>query len=274
MADWDPARLRGPAYHGRIAYSSAVADDLMPVVATAIAGLALAVGTLLIRSSGANTRAGRRLAGARHVSLPDLHAAAIRGELSAEAVRVEGRVRCADPILTPDGEKLAVRHRDVEVQQADGRWRVIERLRETRAIDLWQRSTSVSVDLDQLAEPLITIPHVWEGSPDELDATHQPAVARLTADEQPPIRARATTRQVMLVDELIILAIPLPGDDGMLRLAAPPGGFLVATVELDVALRLLAGPHRRRMIAGYAVAAGGAVTLVVAGVLLLVSALA
>ncbi len=37
----------------------------------------------------------------------------------------------------------------------------------------------------------------------------------------------------------------------------------MATVELDVALRLLAGPHRRRMIAGYAVVGAGLVPLVI-----------
>jgi hypothetical protein len=240
-----------------------VDDGAIPVLLLAVGGLAIVAGAALVRWSGADTRAGRRLAGTRPASLPDLQAAAARDELPGHPVRVEGRVRCADPIRTPDGERLALLHRDVEVQQPDGRWRLIERLRDARAIDLWERSTSVPLDLGQLAEPLITIPHQWEGSPAELDANHQPAVARISAEDHPPGRARAVTRQVMLVDQLIVVAVPGRSADGALRLDPPPGGFLVSTVELDVALRLLAGPHRRRMIAGYAVSAAGLVALTI-----------
>jgi hypothetical protein len=50
----------------------------------------------------------------------------------------------------------------------------------------------------------------------------------------------------------------------MLRLDPPPGGFLASTVDLDVAMRLLAGPHRGRMLAGYGLAAVGVAVLVVA----------
>jgi hypothetical protein len=56
------------------------------------------------------------------------------------------------------------------------------------------------------------------------------------------------------VDELIVLARPARDDGGKLRLQPPPGGYLVTNADLDVAMRLLAGPHRRRMIAGYALA--------------------
>ena len=238
-------------------------DAAIPVLLVALGMLAIAAGAAIVRWSGADTRAGRRLAGTRAASLPDLHAAAARGELPTQELRVEGRVRCADPIRTPDGERLALLHRDIEVQQPDGQWRTIERFRDARTIDLWERSTSVPLDLGRLAEPLITIPHLWEGSPSELDATHQPAVARVSSEDQPIERARAITRQVMLVDQLIVLAVPNRDPDGALRLDPPPGGFLVATVELDVALRLLAGPHRPRMIAGYAVGGAGLVLLVI-----------
>lgn len=238
-------------------------DPAIPVLLLALGGVAIVAGAVLVRWSGADTRAGRRLAGARPASLPDLRAAASRDELPRGEVRIEGRVRCSDPIRTADGERLALLHRDVEVEQPDGRWRLIERLRDARAIDLWERSTSVPLDLGQLAEPLITIPHQWEGSPAELDATHQPAVARVSAEHHPPGRARAVTRQVMLVDQLIVVAVPARTADGALRLDPPPGGFLVATVELDVALRLLAGPHRRRMIAGYAISAAGLVAMAI-----------
>jgi hypothetical protein len=239
-----------------------VNDPTLPVILLVIGALGIVAGIGLIRASGANTGAGRRLAGARGVALRDLHVLAERDELPHTPVRVEGRVRCADPIVTPAGERLALLHRDLELQSPDGRWRTIERVRDARRVDLWQRSTSVSLDLAQVAEPLIAIPLVWEGDPAELSAAVQPAVERVRAEHGVAQRARATTRQVLLVDELIVLATAGRADDGELRLHPPPGGYLVTNADLDVAMRLLAGPHRRRMVAGYAIAFAALVVMV------------
>lgn len=232
-----------------------------PLLAMVVGALVTVAGVTLIRVSGANTGAGRRLAGARGVALLDLRDLAERNELPRTAVRVEGRVRCADPIVTPTGERLALLHRDVELLSQDGRWRTIERVRDTRVIDLWERSASARLDLAHMAEPLIAIPHVWEGAAGELGRSLQPAVERIRAEHGAAELARATTRQVLLVDQLIVLVVPARGDDAKLRLDPPPGGFLVTNVDLDVAMRLLAGPQRGRMVAGYAVALAGIVTL-------------
>jgi hypothetical protein len=161
----------------------------------------------------------------------------------------------------------------VEVELPDGRWRVIERLREARTIDLWERSASVRLELAELAEPFISIPRVWEGSPSDLGDSYRPAVDRVAGESGPLNRARATTRQLSLVDQLIVLAIPRRDEHGRLRLEPPPGGFLAANVELDTALRLLAGPRRTRMLAGFAVGLVGAVVAVVGliGVLLVLA---
>ena len=229
-------------------------DLALPVLVLAVGALGTVAGIGLIRASGANTGAGRRLAGAPGIALRDLHDLAEQGDLPRTAVRIEGRVRCADPIVNPAGERLALLHRDLELQSADGRWRTIERVRDARPVDLWQRSASVRLDLAQVAEPLIAIPLVWEGDPAELSASVQPAVERVRAEHGPPQRARATTRQVLLVDELIVLATPARDDEGKLRVDPPPGGYLVTNTDLDVAMRLLAGPHRRRMVTGYALA--------------------
>lgn len=247
-------------------------DLVLPVLVLAIGALGIVAGIGLIRASGANTGAGRRLAGAPAVALPDLRSLAAQDELPRTAVRIGGRVRCADPIVTPDGDRVALLHRDLELQSSDGRWRTIERVRDARPVDLWQRSASVRLDLAQVAEPLIAIPLVWEGDSAELSAAAQPAVERVRAEHGAAQRARATTRQVLLVDELIVLATPARDDEGKLRLLPPPGGYLVTNADLDVAMRLLAGPHRRRMVAGYALAFA-ALVVTVAGLIATVTTL-
>jgi hypothetical protein len=248
-----------------------VSEIALPIL-LAVAGLAaVGIGAALIRSSGADTRAGRRLAGARAAAIRDLQDMATQDRLPPGPVRVEGRVRCANPLVLPSGDRIAALHRDVEVELPDGRWRLIERVREARLVDLWERAASVALDLSELAE-LISIPRVWEGPPEELGGSYRAALDRLAAEGGPARRARATTRQVTLVDELIVLAVPERDDSGRLRLRPPPGGFLVANVELDTAMRLLAGPQRTRMLTGYAVGAIG-VTAVVAGAIGLLVAL-
>ena len=240
----------------------------MFLVLLVVGGLIAVLGAGLVRTSGANTGAGRRLSGAPRVALGDLIERAERGQLPRTPVRIEGRVRCANPLTGEGGDPLALVHRDVEVQDANGQWRTVERLRDARIIDLWERSASVQLDLTRVAEPLIAIPRVWEGSPNELDAGLQPALARLAADGRPPRAARSTTRQVMLVDHLIVLVDPGRDPDGRLRLDAPRGGYLVSTVELDVAMRLLAGPNRTRMLTGFGVALVGVALVVGAAIAL------
>jgi hypothetical protein len=270
----DEARLAARDYRARTAYSPAVSAATIPLLLIAMGIVGIGLGALLVRWSGADTRAGRRLAGARTVPLPDLREAAAADQLPRTAIRLEGRVRCADPIVTADGERVALLHRDVEVQLPNGAWRTIERLRDARPIDLWQRTVSTPLDLGQLAEPLITIPHQWEGTTDALDPAHRPAVERLATEYGPLEQARATTRRVTLVDELTVLARAEREPDGTLRLVPPPGGYLASTVDLDVAMRLLAGPHRRRMLAGFGVVAIGAAVTLVGAVAALVQLLA
>lgn len=233
-----------------------------PLLALVAGGLAILGGAWLIRSSGARTGIGRRLAAARTMTLAELNQLAAANALPAHPIRIEGRVRCANPIDTPEGDRLAVLHRDVEVALAAGRWRTIEHLRDARSVDLWERASSVRLDLASVAEPLITIPHVWDGRPDELPVTYQPAIERLANEFGPPTAARATTREITLVDQLTVLAIARRDAAGELELAPPDGGFVVSAVDLDVAMRLLAGPRRSRMLTGYAALALGGVAMV------------
>jgi len=237
----------------------------MPPLTLFLLGCALVGATLLMvaagwmRGIGANLTIGRRLAGARQIPV---------GEASrlttnpSRPLRVSGRIRCQDPLIAPDGERLVAYHRDVEVQSAGGRWRTIERLRESRSFELWDHAGSMSVDPAEAAEPLITIPLVWEGRPDELGDALAPGVARVAQEDGQPVAARAETRTISEVDRLLVLArVRADGSHGA-SLEPPVGGFIISSLELDAAMRLLGGQHRRQLAFAIGLLALGGVLLV------------
>lgn len=238
--------------------------DLSPPAALAlfVAAASIVIGLALARTSGARLSLGRRLAGAREHRVGDL--ADVR-PVPLRPVRVVGRIRCADPILTAADDRLVALHRDVEVQHSDGSWRSIERIRESRGFELWDHDGSLAIDPDKAAEPLVSIPHVWRGRPDELeDPRHRSAIERLEREGRPPVAARSVTRMISVVERLLVLGVVEATDDG-LRLVPPPGGYVISDLELPDAMRLLGGAGRWRLITGVALMAGGSI-LAVAGV--------
>ncbi|HEY8922563.1 MAG TPA: hypothetical protein VIN32_08045 [Candidatus Limnocylindria bacterium] len=235
--------------------------------------LLLALGLALIRRSGARLAIGRRLAGARQLRVGELLDLAPSDPLPRRPVRVLGRIRCAEPIVTSQDDRLVAFHRDVEVAMPRGGWRSIERLRETRSFELWDHDGALQVDPAQAAEPLIVLPHVWSGSVEELDETYADGLARVAAEQGSPGLARSTTRMVSVVDRLLLLAAVTRDAEGHVALAPPRGGYVVSALELDDAMRLLGGPHPRLMLAGTASVALS-VLLLAAAVLVAVAGLA
>jgi hypothetical protein len=208
----------------------------------ALAGLALIVGAVVaLRLGGARPGLGRRLAGPSEVTVGQLLDAE---ELPSRPVRVAGRIRCRDPLEPGGGVRLVAFHRDVELL-VNGRWRSIERMREARSFDLWDHDGSVSVDPAAAAEPLIAIPAVWRGAPDQLEEPHASAAARLIERHGPAGGARAVTRSINVTDRLLVLAQPVRDPGGRLRLEPPDGGYLITNLALPDAMRLLGGRHRR-----------------------------
>ncbi len=207
-----------------------------------VAGIVLAVASILaLRIAGAHATLARRLAGPAEVKVGSLFG---DGPLPTRPVRVAGRIRCRDPLEMGAGERLVAFHRDVEVN-AGGSWRSLERLRESRSFDLWDHDGSIPVDPAQAAEPLIVIPKVWQGDPDALEEPHAGAAARVAERHGPVMDARAITRTINLTDRVLVLARASRAADGRPRLEPPEGGFLITNLELDGAMRLLGGRHRR-----------------------------
>lgn len=234
---------------------------VLPFAALAAAGLLLGTVSLVaLRSSGASPGLARRLAGPAEVRVGHLLDAA---ELPERPVRVTGRIRCREPLEMGDGERLVAYHRDVEVR-IGGRWRSVERIRETRSFDLWDHDGSLPLDPARAAEPLITIPQVWRGEPSALEEPHSSTVARLVERHGPATEARAATRTINVTDRLLVLARPIRRD-GAVELAPPDGGYLIANLALPDAMRLLGGRNRRGGAAAV-VGLGLAIALVAIGV--------
>ena len=224
--------------------------------ALVLLGLLLAAGSLLaLRASGGSPGRARRLAGPREVRVGDLLG---DDPLPERAVRVAGRIRCREPLDLGDGERLVAFHRDVEVE-VGGRWRSVERMRETRSFDLWDHDGSLPLDPALAAEPLVSIPAVWRGDPSELSEPHSSAVARLVERHGPATAARAVTRAVNVTDRLLVVARPVRDGTGRVRLEPPDGGYLLTNLPLPDAMRLLGGRRPRLAalgIAGLATAIG------------------
>ena len=229
--------------------------------AIVVLGILLAVTAILVlRRTGASPGRARRLAGPPEVEVGRLLAAET---LPDRPVRVSGRIRCRDPLVAGDGERLVAFHRDVEVH-IGGTWRTVERLRETRSFDLWDHDGSLPFDPARAAEPLIAIPKVWRGSPAELDEPHTSTVARLVDRHGPATEARAVTRTINVTDRLLVLGRPMTKADGALTLEPPDGGFLITNLALPDAMRLLGGRNRRAAAAGV-IALGVAIAMIAIG---------
>lgn len=240
----------------------------LPIGLLVLGVVLLVAGTLALRRSGAQAGIARRLAAARPVRLAELLAGS---RMPARPVRVAGRVRCADPIVTPGNDRLVALHRDVEVRLPAGGWRTIERLRETRVFEVWDHAGSTPLDPSAAAEPLVAIPHVWHGSPAELPVDYASAVARLAAEGGTPTEARSVTRMLSVIDHLLVLAEVRRDAAGTVSLRPPPGGYVISALALDDAMRLLGGPHKRLLL-GAAAALGLGALLALAGAGLLVVA--
>ena len=239
--------------------------------ALAVIGFVLvAASFVVLRSSGASPSVARRLAGPPEVKVGRLLDPA--GDLPERPVRIAGRIRCREPLDAGDGERLVAFHRDVEVL-VGGTWRSVERRRETRSFELWDHDGSLTIDPAAAAEPLITIPHAWHGSPDELEEPHASAAARLAERHGALTEARATTRMLNVTDRLLVLAQPVRDADGTVRLEPPEGGYLISSLALDDAMRLLGGRHRRAAAAGVVGLGLGIVLVAIGGVGALLAAL-
>ena len=73
-----------------------------------------------------------------------------------------------------------------------------------------------------------------------------------------------------MVERLLVLAAVRRAPDGTVVLVPPPGGFILSGLELDAAMRLLAGKHRRLLLGGYGLFVLAALLLLAAAAVALI----
>jgi hypothetical protein len=216
-------------------------------------------GWLLLRRSGTAWRIGRLLSGAPQRSLAD--AAAIAAEGKAAYVRLHGRVDSDEEFPGDDGKPIVFRRRRLQQRTGRSTWQTFDDDRLAVPFGLKEQGERVAIDTDALGDGLVVVPREAEGVAS--DVGEDDAVGPLP--ELPPdTPVRLRIEHVSAVDHATAAGVPRLDADGSVVLGPGLGRPLVlTTLELDEAMRVLAGQRRRELLlaAGLLVAAPIAIVL-------------
>jgi hypothetical protein len=221
-----------------------------------VAGL---VGWLLLRRSGTGWRIGRLLSAAQQRSLAQ--AAAIAAGGTEDYVRIHGRVDSDEEFPGDDGKPLVFRRRRLQQRTRRSGWQTFDDERLAVPFRLSERGEQVSIDADALGDGLVVVPRQSEGvASDVTEEAVSGTLPELPAET--PVRLRI--EQISTVDHATAAGVPRSGADGSVVLGPGLGRpLLLTTLDLDEAMRVLAGGRRTELI----VASG---LLVVAPILVMV----
>ena len=226
----------------------------LPVI---VAGLvAIAIGTLLLRSYGPRMRVGRLLAVTPVVTVAAARDLAHSG--ASRYVRIDGRLEADDEFPDEHDRPLVYRRRRVEARLRGG-WRTLDEQRQLTAFRLREGLDEIGVDAEALDDGLVTLVRESVGTAAEVT---DGLASRLPPET--PIRLRI--EQISSVEHVSVLGVPVSGADGAVRMTRGTGRpLIVCTLERDAAMRVLADGARARPIAA-AVALACGMALLVAGI--------
>lgn len=229
---------------------------MTPLFVIAAGIVAVAIGSLLLRSYGPRVRVGRLLA-----VTPSVSVAAARDLASSGArryVRIDGRLD-ADEVFPDEHERpLVFRRRRVEARLRGG-WRVLDERRDLVAFRLREGLDEVGVDGEALGDGLVTLVRESVGTAAEV-------ADRLPTKLAPETVVRLRIEQLSSVEHASVLGVPVVGADGAIEMTSGTGRpLVVCTLEREEAMRVLADGRRARPIAA-AVSLAGGLVLLVAGI--------
>jgi len=222
------------------------------------------MGGHLLRRGGDGWRIGRLLSAAPQRNLIETAAIAASGEPAY--IRIHGRIDSDEEFPGDDGKPIVFRRR--RLQQGTGRsgWQTFDDERSAVPFGLTERGERVAIDTESLGDGLVVVPRESVGvAADLTDEAVTGSLPDLSADT--PVRLRI--EQVSAVEHATAAGMPSLAEDGSVVLGPGLGRpLLLTTLELDEAMRVLAGDRRNELLlaSGLLVAAP---ILVVAGIVVM-----
>ena len=223
-----------------------------PLVVIAAGLVAVAVGTLLLRSYGPRMRVGRLLAVTPHVGIDVARAIAAAGH--RRYVRVDGRLDADDEFADENERPLVFRRRRLETRRGRD-WRLLDERVESVPFRLGEGLEQVDVDAGVLDVGLVTLVRESAGTAEEAAGALEPSVRAALA---PGAVVRLRIEQLSSVEHATVLGMPVMTLDGRVAITAGMGRpLIVSTLERDEAMRVLAEGGRARPVAAAIALAGG-----------------
>jgi hypothetical protein len=211
------------------------------VVVGIAAGL---VGFLLLRRSGTGWRVGRLLAAAPERTLAQAAAIVAGGEQAY--IRLHGRIDSDEEFPGDDGKPIVYRRRRLQQRSGRSGWLTFDDERLAVPFCLSQKGERIDIDTEALGDGLVVVPRESEGVAADVTAE---AVSGELPDLPPETPVRLRIEQVSAVDHAIAAGVPRVGGGGSVVLGPGLGRPLVlTTLELDEAMRVLAGGRRRELL--------------------------
>ncbi len=233
-----------------------------------VGACACLIGTFVVlRTLGSRYRVGRLLAAAPEVSIEEARSLAEAGDAPAY-VRVTGRITSDEEFPDENDRPLVYRRKRLEVAPRGGQWQTISDEREAVPFGLETRSELIAIDEAAIDEGLVAIPREATGSIADLPAGVARDSSDSTAGMAPDAPARLLVEQLSAVEQATACGVPVLRAGQPALTAGLGRPLIITTLAVPEAIRLLAGPFRRRVQAAAALLAGAvllAATSLVAG---------
>lgn len=197
-------------------------------------------GVLLLRRVGPRYRIARLLAAAPQVSIAETIALA-RSE-NTHYVKAAGRVSSDEEFPDENDRPLVFRRRRIEVADRRAGWRLVEEVRQAVPFGLEDRSDFVTVDASALSDGLVVVPRESVGLAKDLPAELRRLISDPSGDHA-VVRMRLD--QVSAVEHATVAGVIVPVGSGASFTSGIGRPLILSTVEIDAAMRLLAGDRRR-----------------------------
>jgi hypothetical protein len=225
---------------------------MIALLAGAAGAVSLTAGLALLARSGPGYRVGRLLAVAPDASLEEVAAIARSGR--ERYVRTHGRITSDEEFPDENDRPLVYRRRRLQRPGRQGRWDDLDDERLAVPFGIEDRRSFVAIDVDALGEGLVVVPRLAEGTAGELPEAFAARLPGLPASA--PVRLRI--EQLSAVEHATAAGVPRLGVDGQPILTSGLGRpLIVSPLELDAAMRVLAGDRRRLVLLAGALLVGG-----------------